>query len=178
MWSFDANTRSWFSQKRMPQPRQHFGFVVAHLQIYVIGGQDSNQNPLNSVIRYDPVNADWHTVEPMKVARFGASIARYGNYIWIAGGVIAGGLITATVERYDLLANQWILMDTNLRIPRCFGKMCTIDHYFYIIGGADRTISHSNYLAISSIDYFNIKEGHAWVLLDEMNVPRYLNLLH
>ena len=151
MWSYDPRTKMWYTEKCMPQARQHFGFVVAHLQIYAIGGQDQRGNAVASVLCYDPVNAVWNSVKPMNVARSGAAVAKYKSAIWVAGGETNGHVITKSVEHFNLLANVWQFFKFDLRIPRCFSRMVVVNDLFYIVGGACRLNDRNEYEADASI---------------------------
>lgn len=138
MWSFDLSSKSWFSEKSMPYARSEFGFVVAHLQIYVIGGLDDKHNHLKSVICYDHVNVKWTEMRPMDVARSGAAVVKHNGHIWVAGGRTQQDIVLDSIERYDPIIDRWTTMDVSLRIPRCYANLCSIEDRLYIVGGLDQ----------------------------------------
>lgn len=170
MWSFDPISRSWFTEQNMPEPRKNFGFIVAHLQIYAIGGEDLSGTPLDTVLCYDPVAATWRQVASMNVPRAALAVIKYKNFIWAVGGQTINNITTDSMECYDLLTNTWSILSGHLRVPRAFARMSIINDQIYIIGGVD-----DRSVPLAFIDVFDIKNKH-WKLIDEMDIPRYVQL--
>lgn len=160
MFSFDPQHRKWFSEPNMLSGRLHFGLVTAHMQIFVVGGESgSRRKPRANVFCYDPVAASWKQVADLCVPRSGVACVQYKNCIWAAGGRCLNGAITKTVERYDLLTDQWTMM-AELPVARRFARMCSIGDRVYIVGGED-----AQQRPLSSVDVYCVKSG-AWKHLD------------
>lgn len=165
MLSFDPVALSWFKEEDLPVKIKNFGFVAAHLQIYVIGGEDSSDNPLNLVFRYDPVNATWNEVKRMHFKRSRAAVVIHKNHIWVAGGWTTTG-ITYSVEYFNPITGIWTEAKSSLRVPRCFARMCSIKGKLFIVGGV-------NYegCSLASVDVCDdIRE--TWKQIEEMEIPR------
>lgn len=164
-------SKTWFKEKSMPFARRNFGFIVAHLQIYALGGVcDVTTEATSSCIRYDPVNELWQYIAPMQLARSGASFANHRGYIWAAGGCQSNGLYSRSVECYDPINDQWTTV-SDLRIPRSFARMCAIGSNLYIVGGLTKD-AQGNEIRLKCIDWCDITQ-QSWALLDEMITHRY-----
>lgn len=171
MWSYEPVTKTWFKEKSMPFARRDFGFIVAHLQIYALGGvSDVTTEATSSCIRYDPVNEVWQSIAPMQSARYGASFANHRGYIWAAGGCQSNGLYTRSVECYDPINDRWTSVN-DLRIPRSSARMCAIGSNLYIVGGLTKD-AQENEIRLKCIDWCDITLK-SWGLLDEMVTSRY-----
>lgn len=78
--------------------------------IYAVGGADAN-GPIASVEKFD--RTTWTEVAPMHVARDGLCVVYAGpspGALYALGGHTADDLNLNTVERYDLVANQWVVI--------------------------------------------------------------------
>lgn len=159
MFSFNPQLRNWYYEPSMPSKRLHFGLITAHMQIFVIGGESGTRRPKANVFCYDPVAASWKQVADMCVPRSGVACVQHKNCIWAAGGRCSNETLTKTVERYDLLTDQWTMM-AELPKARRFARMCSIGERVYIVGGED-----VQQRSISSVDIYCVKSG-AWKHLD------------
>lgn len=166
MFSFDPVTLSWFKENDLPVKLKNFGFVATHLQIYTIGGEGSNDTPLNVVFRYDPVNTTWNEEEHMHYPRSRAAVAIHKNYIWVAGGLTTTG-ITDSVEYFDPITGIWTEAQCSLRVPRCFARMCSIKGKLFIVGGINQ-----EGCSMASVDICD-EIWETWKQIEEMEIPRY-----
>ena len=60
---------------------------------------------------YDPFECTWKEIQPMSMPRMGLAIAKYGNLIWIAGGIknFKKESLLKEVECYDPVKNMYDL---------------------------------------------------------------------
>lgn len=66
---------------------------------------------LRSVERFDPKTGSWSEVRAMGTARMAAAVAKYRDYIWVAGGMTGEKRhpVCANVECYNSKTNQLVL---------------------------------------------------------------------
>jgi hypothetical protein len=93
----------------MPTARYYFGAAQAgDGYIYVIGGDNYTNVPLNVVEGYDSLTDSWETRADLSTPRWrlGAAASANGKIYAIGGGNLVGSL--DTVEEYDALTDTWI----------------------------------------------------------------------
>ncbi|XP_045445718.1 uncharacterized protein LOC123653779 [Melitaea cinxia] len=174
VWSFEPITRSWYSESGLAIPRKNFGLVVHRMALYAIGGQDKKDRVLRSVERFDPKTGSWSEVRAMGTARMAAAVAKYRDYIWVAGGMTGEKRhpVCANVECYNSKTNQWTEIHS-LRFPRCFATLFSMNDKLYIIGGAGKiTNKDKTASSVGAIDAWDWKERR-WKLETEMSIPRH-----
>ncbi|XP_050345745.1 uncharacterized protein LOC126770390 [Nymphalis io] len=174
VWSFEPVTRSWYSESGLAIPRKNFGLVVHRMALYAIGGQDKEDRVLRSVERFDPKTGSWSEVRAMGTARTAAAVAKYRDYIWVAGGMTGKKRhpVSASVECYNSKTNQWTEIHC-LRFPRCFATLFSMNDKLYIIGGAGKISSKDKTASsVGAIDVWQWKERQ-WKLETEMSIPRH-----
>lgn len=165
MVSFDIATLSWFKETDMPVKIKNFGFVSAHLQIYAIGGEDTNDTPSNLVFRYDPVYTTWNEVQRMHFKRSRAAVTVHKSHIWVAGGLSTAGIIDS-VEYFNPITGIWTDVEISLRVPRCFARMCSTDGKLFIVGGMSQ-----EGCSLASIDTCD-EISKTWKQIEELEVSR------
>jgi hypothetical protein len=74
--------------------------------IYIIGGEDNNEDIMSSVRRFDPVANLWSAVAPMSVARATLGSFVIGGNIYAVGGY-GGGNWLSSMERYSVVSDSW-----------------------------------------------------------------------
>lgn len=77
------------------------GFDNTNGILYVVGGQDDDDAPLNTMEAYDVEANTWTTREPMPTARYqhGAEFDNTNGILYVVGGN-SGSDILNTVEAY------------------------------------------------------------------------------
>jgi|GEM_PF-2122728 hypothetical protein len=133
----------------MPQSRTSAVTVTAigadaKPHIYVLGGKDSLNNILNSVIEYDSATG-WTTMATaMPLPRWQATGAVVNGSIYLIGGVIDGSnTITRRVDIYNPVTNTWMLGDSiPLKLFRA--GACGVNNVIYLFGGSDPAFSQSD----------------------------------
>ncbi|XP_011308672.1 uncharacterized protein [Fopius arisanus] len=174
VWSYDIATRSWYNEPELLTPRKNFALVNSHGRMYAIGGQDKNGVALRSVEVFDPTEGTWRIAPPMHTARIGPASTKYGNYIWVGGGMTISKRepISKDVECFDPSKNTWINIEP-LRVPRCFASFHVMFDTLYIIGGAGRSLK--NVTMTESIDTIDVwdPELRTWREFSKITIGRH-----
>jgi hypothetical protein len=133
---FNPITQTWRNVKHMPALRRDFATCSMDGFVYVIGGQDRNQNCLSTCIRYDPVENRWIDNVPRMPVSLSDHVAHaVGNAIYVLGGKVYDGEFNTIV--YKLQDNVWseeticppALTETSLADTR----VCTVQGHLYLI---------------------------------------------
>lgn len=77
---------------------------------------------------------EWVTLAPMNMARQEVGAARLGDVVYVVGGLIAGFNATATVEVYDIAADQWSFV-ASLPVGLHHMAVAVLDGKLYAMGG-------------------------------------------
>lgn len=111
--------------------------VCTHSRLmYAIGGFDGHRR-LADVESYDPDKNQWRREEPMRIGRSGAAASALDEFIYVVGGYasdsIEGPMQLDTVERYNILTQQWTLI-TPMNCRRSALSCVTLNNRLYAIG--------------------------------------------
>jgi hypothetical protein len=147
---YDAAANVWSQTTPLPTPRANHAAVIGHDgRIYVIGGQDANNDPLNTVDAFDPLSKVWSSaVHPMQTARESpaAVTAPNGKIYVICGWVPYESGVSEhpldTVEIYDPGSNSWSFGPSLPNTPGGsglykLGAAVGPDGLIYVMGGFD-----------------------------------------
>ena len=100
---YDPHTDTWQDGPMMAKGREGMCAAVHDGKIYMIGGVDSNEEPLRSIEVFDPMDLFWHTLQvqlPDAHGRgLGGCVSIKGK-IYIAGGFV-GDKVTAGGWEFD-----------------------------------------------------------------------------
>lgn len=161
MWSFNPRNLSWRIEPEIPIKTRDFGFIATDKKLYIFGGETNDNKILNSLFSYDPLTREWTKLSSMIVPRAGLATVKYENKIIVAGGIISKhdncSNVTKSMEFYNVKENVWSSLD-DLRIPRCYAKMCLVRNNLFIIagGGAGRD---GNISSLDSFDVYDVENG-------------------
>lgn len=134
-------------------PEAHDGFIAdaraghgaAALggQIYIAGGYDYLNQPLNTMRRYDPVTNEWSdqtvggaSLPSLNTKRFGFGLVEANGKLYAIGGQGEDGKPLASVEQYDPATNQWTFKSP-LPTARSYLACLTVQNRIWAIGGYD-----------------------------------------
>jgi N-acetylneuraminic acid mutarotase len=129
MWSLnlDDPAASWVQRASLPAPRNHVGGAVAGGKLYVVGGQqlqDENSIFKADVWAYDPATNSWSTKSalpyPPRSHIASATMVRNGKIIVAGGEGDPNRAQLAYVDSYDPVTNAWTRL-TNLPAGRSSG---------------------------------------------------------
>ena len=97
---------TFLSSIKMIQHRYHHKVIVYNNSIFVFGGCNVYDKPLNSVEMCSQRTKKFVMMAPMKTARSSFACCRVENLVYCIGGWNSGGF-TNVVEVYNLDTNQW-----------------------------------------------------------------------
>ncbi len=103
-----AAADEWSTTARLNIPRAGAAAVTYNGKIYVFGGKSVNNNVLNSVEVYDPLNETWSITEvaSFKYARYNATAIVWKDKIYLIGGR-SNNKVMEKMEVYDPAQNMW-----------------------------------------------------------------------
>ena len=76
--------------------------------LYIAGGFDSYSCIMDTVHRLDLTNGKWSKLPQMKMKRACFQLVSLGNFLFAIGGLTPGGY-TKTIERFDMVSEEWEL---------------------------------------------------------------------
>jgi N-acetylneuraminic acid mutarotase len=139
VWAYSPKTKTWSAMADMPTAREDTAAVVEKNIIYVIGGNDINNNNLATVESYNPATNTWTEEAPMLGTKASPAAGLLGTLktgytIVAAGGAVQPGQITGDTEGYDAATNTWteLTADPTARVYSCSGS---VGAKFYDAGG-------------------------------------------
>ncbi|CAH1781616.1 unnamed protein product [Owenia fusiformis] len=133
LYMFDDVSCVWLVKKPMIYARFHHKLTVVDGYIFAIGGQNNQNEYLNSVEKYDLQSNIWTQVEPMpKIARCVAATSYRGD-LYVFGGE-SKTEVYDSVYRYNLLDDQWTDLPP-MSIGRSLAGCGIYKDKIYIIGG-------------------------------------------
>lgn len=100
---YDPQTDEWTDGPMMDRGREGMSSVVHEGKIYIVGGVDSNEEPLQSIEFFDPATQVWSTLQvqlPDEHGRGLGGCASIKGKIYIAGGFI-GDKVAASGWEFD-----------------------------------------------------------------------------
>ncbi len=125
----------WKSRARMPTPRGRLAVVARDDAIYAIGG-DTAEGITGVVEVYDPERNLWlaKKAKPTPVSNVGAVVI--AGKIYVPGGALADGKLTAGLEVYDVDQDAWEER-APLPTPLCAYAIAAVEDRLYLFGGWD-----------------------------------------
>jgi len=110
-WSGFPALNAWEAVAPTATARTSHAVAAFDGKLYAVGGYNGDGGRRSSVERYDPVTNAWEEVAPMGTARAAHAMAVLNGKLYAVGGDEADeeaeGVISNTVERYDLATNAW-----------------------------------------------------------------------
>jgi N-acetylneuraminic acid mutarotase len=120
--------------------KREMGFYCIELTVepqevaFVVGGSESDDKALASIVRYDVASNTWSKAAPMAIARSELGLCELDGELYATGGWGAGGASLASVERYDPSLDTWSTAPSMpwVRYSHC---ACTVGDSMYVLGG-------------------------------------------
>jgi N-acetylneuraminic acid mutarotase len=89
-------------------PRQETAVVALGGRVYVLGGFDRQNRPVDVVEVYDPARDRWESRKPLPMPLHHANAAAVGSKLYIVGALIGGDFrATGVTYEYDPKADAW-----------------------------------------------------------------------
>jgi Kelch motif. len=135
IYVYDFTSKNWSETIHMLMPRYDFQAIQINGKIYLIGGLDADDMPLQSIEIFDP-NAGTCTPGPsMSSGLSNFAAAAVGGKLYLIGGInSASNLILNSLNMFDPAANAWSSR-ASLPQPRHSMSACVINGTIYVTGG-------------------------------------------
>jgi N-acetylneuraminic acid mutarotase len=129
---YDIDTNTWSTLAPLPAPRSDLSAVAHGGNVYVFGGCDTFQSPVNDAFVYDPQTDSWSSIASMPTARASAVAGKKGELVYVIGGWNGGNL--ANNEIYDISHDTW---SVGLAMPTPRSETGSFSHggRIYVLGG-------------------------------------------
>ena len=173
-------TPGWREGPSMLTPRSGAAAIETGGVIHVIGGVDGKDFLRSG--EYARINPDgsltqWRPGPALNVERGFFSVARHGNHVYAVGGGRGayGKILLDSVERAEIRPDgtlgEWSLEQSRLNTRRRCTKLAVLGNHIYVFGGFGGIL-------LDSVERAEIRPdgtlGEWEVLLDSMNLPRYI----
>ncbi len=131
----EIDNSRWFTSQTMPAPTAHMAVASLGLDLYQIGGE-TRVGVVNTVHLYDTRLAQWRQLSAKPTAVADAAAAVLGGEVYVAGGRLGDGQMTAVVEAYSPTNNAWRPVAA-LPQPTAGGLLLSDGSLLYFVGGWD-----------------------------------------
>ena len=144
LYAYDIAADTWRTVSRMPHPRCYNGIATLEDRIWIVGGSanlrepenpDGPRDPLNTVVIYNPVSAQWADGPPLHTARIEPIVATVAGRMYAAGGGDLDGELLDSVESIGPGESAW-QMEPSLPVPMRQFAGCVLNDCLYICGKA------------------------------------------
>eukprot|EP00931_Biecheleriopsis_adriatica_P109269 TRINITY_DN83546_c0_g1_i1.p1 TRINITY_DN83546_c0_g1~~TRINITY_DN83546_c0_g1_i1.p1 ORF type:complete len:423 (+),score=71.87 TRINITY_DN83546_c0_g1_i1:181-1449(+) len=148
-------------------------------QLYVLGGRDHNQDPLNVVELFDSWNGTWITCPSMQVKRAGcAAAALPDGRLLVAGGYDERGIVRGVLgscEVFDPSQQAWSDQCPNLLRARWGHGCAVLGDLVYAVGGCallPAAVAGEELMeTLRTCEVYDLSIG-AWATAANLNVAR------
>lgn len=127
----------WFTSREMPEGRAGMAVTAVGLNVYLIGGE-TNAGVAADVARFNSSDKSWLAAAAKPTAVTDVSAAVLGGEIFVPGGRLADGSVTAVVEAYSPANDAWRPV-ASLPQPVAGGLALSDGSFLYLFGGWDGT---------------------------------------
>ncbi len=144
----------WMKKTPMPTARHGMCSVIYDDMIWIIGGQDSDGNILNSVQCYLPFEDRWESnIPPLLHGRSNAAAVVCQDKIFVIGGRDKENRALRSVEYYSSEANEWKFAG-DMNMAREALTAVVLHNTMFAIGGF--SIDATN---LSDVEYWDTTNG-------------------
>lgn len=113
IWEYDPETRQWREiipvSLIKPAARDEHSATVVEDDVYIIGGLDSEGNPLSDCWKYNFSSNQWEERTSFGKASYGHNAFYYNGFIHLYGGYLDDLILSAYILSYSIGDNQWSL---------------------------------------------------------------------
>jgi N-acetylneuraminic acid mutarotase len=162
---------SWITGANMPTPRSEATSALLKDKIYVIGGLDRNNQPLDNMEVYDIKLDSWNSVASLPLALDHADATVYNEKIYLVGGRGFNDTISNKLYIYDPVSNKW---EEGKSMPTArYGLTANfVNGTLYVIGGKNTKLmgfAHENLDLNEAYD----PKNNTWSSKAPMPTPRH-----
>ena len=143
------------------------GAVLVQSAIYFAGGHHEFR-PINHLLKLDLEDLSLCHLSKCRTPRNLAGLTRIGEDIFLVGGrsgMIIGGSLRRSIERYCISSNQWFTCGEEMVKRRSGAGVAALDGKIYVVGGADGNKT------FKSVEVYNPQTG-TWKYGQEMTKRR------
>lgn len=133
-WLFDTMEKKWKSFPAMTSGRCKHRAVVQGEKVYVIGGEDDLDQPLNAVERFDGRLRQWTKVAGMLTGLSDPLAHSCGANIFVFGGIGDGDRTSSLTQMYDPVWDRWHYR-APMPEPCRLGAGVVVNDRIYVVGG-------------------------------------------
>nr|AAH80381.1 MGC81691 protein [Xenopus laevis] len=130
---YDPNRQLWIELASLSTPRISHGVLSAEGFLFVLGGQNEDNETLDTGEHYDPDANAWSSLPPMLEARHSFGVVDIDGVIYVLGGE-NGDRELLSMESYDTCTKSWC-MQKNMTMVRKIGCYAAMKKKIYAMGG-------------------------------------------
>jgi N-acetylneuraminic acid mutarotase len=161
----------WKSGAKMPTPRSETASVILGDKIYVIGGLDKMDKPLDIVEVYDVKLDKWSIAAPLPIPLDHSGADVFNEKIYLVGGKGIDSQTSNRVFIYDPAVNKW---EEGKPMPtgRYALTVDFVDGVLFAIGGKNKELMGYAHETLSVNEVYNPKTDK-WTTKAPMLTPRH-----
>jgi DNA-binding CsgD family transcriptional regulator len=125
----------WQARAALPTARSGLAVTAFENRVYAIGGE-TDRAITGKVERYDPEENSWSDLAQKPVPVTDAEAAVIGGLIYVPGGRLDEGQLTAAMEVYDPFRDRWE-QRASLPVPLSAYALTAYEGKLYLFGGWD-----------------------------------------
>ncbi|CAK8994291.1 unnamed protein product [Durusdinium trenchii] len=146
---FDPAKQEWrMGKARLQKARWGHGCAFLAGRVFCVGGctpddssLEDHMETLRNCESYDPRTEKWHSFPALRIARAGARVVAVDErHLAAVGGcedVFGHAQMLDTVELVNVHQGSWVLLNSQLRVPRTTAAVAALDDNFvFVMGGA------------------------------------------
>nr|CAJ83337.1 giant axonal neuropathy (gigaxonin) [Xenopus tropicalis] len=130
---YDPNRQLWIELAPLSTPRINHGVLSAEGFLFVLGGQNEDNETLDTGEQYDPDDNAWSPLPPMLEARHSFGMVEIDGVIYVLGGE-NGDSELLSMESYDTCTKTWSKQQ-NMTMVRKIGCYAAMKKKIYAMGG-------------------------------------------
>jgi N-acetylneuraminic acid mutarotase len=134
---YDPSTDIWQEIKAMPTSRGALAANFINDILYVVGGQDSSRNTVNTNEAYDPKSETWIERQPMPTSRHHLTSAVVDGKLYVIGGRQTDkspDVNIGTNEVYDPRLDKWTSLES-MPTKRSGLAAASLGNNVFVFGG-------------------------------------------
>ena len=151
---------------QMPEPRDSHSAEIFKDKVTILGGEDSDGEPLNSVLEFDPKKNECKEMPPLPHPLTQMATVCWRDQVVVLGGLDNDGKVLNDVFMYDHKTGKITTLPSMLE-RRCRSCAVITGNTIVVMGGQN---DKDEYL--SSVECFTMG-GYTWQYLPKMNKARY-----
>lgn len=159
-----------WTTKSIKTRRVNHQVAVVNGKIYVIGGEDSQKNYLNSIEMYDPETNTSTIKASMSNARSNFTAVVLNGKIYAIGGYDGSGTYINSIEEYDPSTDTWTTK-TPMNYSRSKHEAVVLNNKIYVIGGYAKSSENTTASISNTVEEYD-PSANAWTIKEPMKDSR------